>query len=127
VLEEGEQHRRHREHPRDALGLHEPAALGGVEPLHEDQAHAGVNAGAHEHEPVDVVEGHEDQEAVVRGGPAGRDELEVVAHERLVAEAHALGQPGGAAGIGQHQQVLPEEADVRRRRGRRRGHEVGEV
>ena len=127
VVEEGDQHRRHGEQHRDALALDEAAAPDRVEPLHEHEAGARVDAAAHEHQPVDVIERQEDQVAVLGRGPRRRDELEVVADEGLVAEQDALRQPGGPARVGQDQQVVPREPRGRWRRGRGVLDQVGEA
>ena len=88
---EDPEHGRHREDDRDALRGDESATRDRVEALHDHHAGTGVDGGSQQHEPIDVIEGQEDEEAVLVGGADRCHELDVVAHEGLVAEPHALG------------------------------------
>ena len=92
-----------------------------VERLHDDQGGAGVDAAAHQHHAVDVVEGQEDEQGVALRYASAGDELDVVGHQVLLAQHDALGQAGGAAGVGQGHQVLGPVQRHLRRVLRRRG------
>ena len=106
--------------------LHQAERLGGIEALHEHRGGPRVHGAAHQHGAVDVIEGQEDQQAIARLQAQARHELDVVAHQIAVAQHHALGQPGGPAGVGQRHQVALPDGHGRLGRLRRDGDQLGE-
>ena len=79
---------------------------------------AAQHRGAHQHGAVDVIEGQEEEQHVALAQATGRRALDGVAHQVAVAEHDAFRQPGGAARVGQGDEVVLEvEGDLRRAAG----------
>ena len=116
VLEHEEDHRRHEEHLGDAVAGDGGDDGAGVDLGHDDVGGAHVVAEQGVARAADVEERHRHQAHVV--GAPHRELPRALADqvaEPLVAELGALGQPGGAAGVHLHGDVL----------GRHRGRGLG--
>ena len=108
-----------RHHPADRhpVALHRLEETLEIEPRQRDDRAPPVQASAHDHDQtVDVIEGQHRDRDVVFADEIDVDHLRQVGHQVAVGEHDPLGQPGGAARVGQSYQVL---ARVDGDRGRR--------
>ena len=92
---------------RDAPARDQAPGQLAVPARHDDQRRAAVNGGMHDrHHAGDVKHRHHRQHHVLRGAVAPQATAHRVVHQAGMGVHAAFGQPGRAAGVGQHGHVL---------------------
>ena len=116
----------HREHGRDEHGVRDPLALdrlqhrGGVEAREQDLLRPDPRAREQVGDPGDVEHRAHVQPALVGAVAGGGEVVLRVGEQVAVAEHHALGRAGGAAGVGDGRERVGREVARLRAAGRRR-------
>ena len=107
MLGQREHDRRSQEEARDPVLLHRLQEGLQLEARHAHDGGAAVEALVHDHvHPVDVEEGQDRQDLLVLVDVLDDLGLDQVGDQVAVRQHHALGEAGGAAGVGQRDQVL---------------------